>query len=68
MIYFELDLSKSLLKLKASLLKQFYKIQRYSGTNDYFSAKSRLHRKHPQVNENICKQNCNTVKLFMQST
>ena len=36
--------------------------------SDYFSAKSRLHREHLQVNKNICKLNCNTVRLFIQST
>ena len=37
-------------------------------TSDYFSAKSKLHREHLKVNKNICKLNCNTVKLFKQIT
>ena len=32
-------------------------------TRDYFSAKSRLHREHLKVNENICKLNCNTLTI-----
>ena len=43
-----------------------YAIRR--ATSDYFSAKSKLHLEHLQVNENICKRNCNTVQLFKQST
>ena len=35
---------------------------------DYFSAKSKLHLEHLQVKENICKRNCNTVKLFIHCT
>ena len=34
-------------------------------TSDYFSAKSRLYREHLQVNENICKLNCNTCTVNM---
>ena len=32
-------------------------------TSDYFSSKSRLHWEHLQVNEHICKLNCNRVTI-----
>ena len=48
-------------------LSQAIKQMKLKKTSDYFSAKSKLHWEHLQVYENMCKQNCNTVKLFKQN-